>query len=230
VVIAFRMLPEAVWQMPPLGTFNLHASLLPAYRGAAPINWAIINGETETGVTSFFIDDKIDTGAMLLHAKTPIGLNETAGELHDRLMELGAQTVIETVQLIAEGNPQTQLQEESSELKTAHKLNKENCKIDWTQSGQSIHNLIRGLSPYPAAWCHLINNHPESTIKIYLAQFELEQHQLNVGTLIADKKTLKVAVCDGFVHLLQVQLPGKNKMMVSDLLNGFTVDHTARLY
>jgi methionyl-tRNA formyltransferase len=134
------------------------------------------------------------------------------------------------VQLIAEGNPQTQLQEESSELKTAHKLNKENCKIDWSQPGQSIHNLIRGLSPYPAAWCHLINNNQESTIKIYLAQFELEQHQLNVGTLIADKKTLKVAVCDGFVHLLQVQLPGKNKMMVSDLLNGFTVDHTARLY
>lgn len=230
IVVAFRMLPKVVWSMPEYGTFNLHASLLPQYRGAAPINWAIINGETETGVTSFFIDDKIDTGAMLLHAKTPIGFNETAGELHDRLMELGAQTVIETVQLIAKGNPQTQLQEESSELKTAHKLNKENCKIDWTKSGQHIHNLIRGLSPYPAAWCHLFNNKQESTIKIYSAQFELEQHHLNVGTLIADKKTLKVAVCDGFVHLLQVQLPGKNKMMVSDLLNGFTLDQTARLY
>jgi len=230
IVVAFRMLPKVVWTMPEYGTFNLHASLLPQYRGAAPINWAIINGETETGVTSFFIDDKIDTGAMLLHAKTPIGLNETAGELHDRLMELGAQTVIETVQLIAKENPSTQIQAESTELKTAHKLNKENCKIDWTQLGQSIHNLIRGLSPYPAAWCHLFNNKQESTIKIYSAQFELEQHQFPTGTLIADKKTLKVAVCNGFVHLLQVQLPGKNKMMVSDLLNGFTVDHTARLY
>ncbi|MBU3682311.1 MAG: methionyl-tRNA formyltransferase [Flavobacterium sp.] len=230
VVVAFRMLPKVVWAMPQYGTFNLHASLLPQYRGAAPINWAIINGETETGVTSFFIDDKIDTGAMLLHAKTPIGLNETAGELHDRLMELGAQTVIETLQLIAKDNPQTQVQVDSSELKTAHKLNKENCKIDWTQPGQSIHNLIRGLSPYPVAWCHLFNNKQESAIKIYSAQFELEQHQLNVGTLIVDKKTLKVAVCNGFVSLLQVQLPGKNKMMVSDLLNGYTLDHTARLY
>lgn len=230
IVVAFRMLPKVVWDMPQHGTFNLHASLLPDYRGAAPINWAIINGETETGVTSFFIDDKIDTGAMLLHAKTTIGPNETAGELHDRLMKLGAQTVLDTVQLIAEGNPSTQIQAESTDLKTAHKLNKENCKIDWNQKAQTIHNLIRGLSPYPAAWCYLFNHNQESTLKIYASQIERTEHELAAGTLIADKKTLKVAVLDGFVHLVNVQLPGKNKMKVADLLNGFTFDLTARLY
>lgn len=230
IVVAFRMLPKVVWDMPQHGTFNLHASLLPDYRGAAPINWAIINGETETGVTSFFIDDKIDTGAMLLHAKTTIGPNETAGELHDRLMKLGAQTVLDTVQLIAEGNPSTQIQAESTDLKTAHKLNKDNCKIDWNQRAQTIHNLIRGLSHYPAAWCYLFNHNQESTLKIYASQIERSEHELAAGTLIADKKTLKVAVLDGFVHLVNVQLPGKNKMKVSDLLNGFTFDVTARLY
>ena len=162
VVVAFRMLPKVVWEMPKYGTFNLHASLLPQYRGAAPINWAIINGETETGVTSFFIDDKIDTGAMLLHAKTPIDPKESAGTLHDRLMQLGAQTVIETLQLIQQGNPTTQLQDEQPDLKTAYKLNKENCKIDWNQPAKTIHDLIRGLSPYPAAWCNLINNEQET--------------------------------------------------------------------
>jgi methionyl-tRNA formyltransferase len=147
IVVAFRMLPKVVWEMPQYGTFNLHASLLPQYRGAAPINWAIINGETETGVTSFFIDDKIDTGAMLLHAKTPIEPEESAGALHDRLMLLGAQTVIDTLKLIEQGNPATQLQDEQPDLKTAYKLNKDNCKIDWNQPANVIHNLIRGLSP-----------------------------------------------------------------------------------
>jgi methionyl-tRNA formyltransferase len=229
VVVAFRMLPKVVWEMPQYGTFNLHASLLPNYRGAAPINWAIINGETETGVTSFFIDDKIDTGAMLLHAKTPIDPQESAGTLHDRLMQLGAQTVIETLQLIQQGNPVTQLQADQPDLKTAYKLNKENCKIDWNQPAKSIHDLIRGLSPYPAAWCNLINNEQESAIKVYEATYELVTHQNPIGQLEVHKKELKVAVADGFVHLLQIQLPGKNKMKVSDLLNGFVFSEKASL-
>ena len=230
VVVAFRMLPKVVWEMPQYGTFNLHASLLPNYRGAAPINWAIINGETETGVTSFFIDDKIDTGAMLLHAKTAIDPQESAGNLHDRLMQLGAQTVIETLQLIQQGNPVTQLQADQPDLKTAYKLNKENCKIDWNQPAKSIHDLIRGLSPYPAAWCNLINNEQESAIKVYEATYELVTHQNPIGQLEVHKKELKVAVADGYVHLLQIQLPGKNKMKVADLLNGFVFTEKASLY
>ena len=230
VVVAFRMLPKVVWEMPQYGTFNLHASLLPNYRGAAPINWAIINGETETGVTSFFIDDKIDTGAMLLHAKTPIDPQESAGTLHDRLMQLGAQTVIETLQLIQQGNPVTQLQADQPDLKTAYKLNKENCKIDWNQPAKTIHDLIRGLSPYPAAWCNLINNEQESAIKVYEATYELVTHQNPIGQLEVHKKELKVAVADGYVHLLQIQLPGKNKMKVADLLNGFTFAEKSSLH
>ena len=230
VVVAFRMLPKVVWEMPQYGTFNLHASLLPNYRGAAPINWAIINGETETGVTSFFIDDKIDTGAMLLQAKTPIDAQESAGELHDRLMQLGAKTVIETLQLIEQGNPSTYIQVEQPDLKTAYKLNKENCKIDWTQSGATIHNQIRGLSPYPAAWCNLLNNGQESIIKVYEAKFEQLAQQNAIGTIESNKKELKVAVADGYVQLTQIQLPGKNKMKVSDLLNGFTFAENAILY
>ena len=230
VVVAFRMLPKVVWEMPQYGTFNLHASLLPNYRGAAPINWAIINGETETGVTSFFIDDKIDTGAMLLHAKTAIDPQESAGNLHDRLMQLGAQTVIETLQLIQQGNPVTQLQADQPDLKTAYKLNKENCKIDWNQPAKSIHDLIRGLSPYPAAWCNLINNEQESAIKVYEATYELVTHQNPIGQLEVHKKELKVAVADGYVHLLQIQLPGKNKMKVADLLNGFTFAEKSSLH
>lgn len=155
IVVAFRMLPKVVWEMPSLGTFNLHASLLPNYRGAAPINWAIINGENKTGVTTFFIDDKIDTGAMILKAETPIAQNESAGELHDRLMLLGSETVINTLALIEKGNVVTTVQQDDSEIKTAYKLNKENCKIDWTKPAAEIHNLIRGLCPYPAAWCFI---------------------------------------------------------------------------
>ncbi|MFZ4436164.1 MAG: methionyl-tRNA formyltransferase [Flavobacterium psychrophilum] len=230
VVVAFRMLPKVVWEMPQYGTFNLHASLLPQYRGAAPINWAIINGETETGVTSFFIDDKIDTGAMLLHAKTAINPQESAGTLHDRLMQLGAQTVIETLQLIQQGNPVTQLQADQLDLKTAYKLNKENCKIDWNQPAKTIHDLIRGLSPYPAAWCNLINHKQESAIKVYEATYELVTHQNPIGQLEVHKKELKVAVADGYVHLLQIQLPGKNKMKVADLLNGFTFAEKSSLH
>lgn len=169
IVVAFRMLPKVVWEMPALGTFNLHASLLPNYRGAAPINWAIINGENKTGVTTFFIDDKIDTGAMILNAETPISETESAGELHDRLMLLGSETVIQTLALLEKGNATTTIQEDTADIKTAYKLNKENCKIDWTKSASAIHNLIRGLSPYPAAWCFVSDKGEEWNVKIYEA-------------------------------------------------------------
>lgn len=223
VVVAFRMLPEAVWKMPEYGTFNLHASLLPQYRGAAPINWAIINGETKTGVTTFFIDDKIDTGAMILSTETPISDTENAGVLHDRLMEIGSSTVIETLKLIQTGTVETHLQAESVELKTAYKLNRDNCKIDWTKSGREIHNLIRGLSPYPTAWCNFSDGKEIQGIKIYEASFEKADHNLEPGSLITDKKTISVIVTDGFIHLQRLQFPGKKKMSVSELLNGMTL-------
>ncbi len=220
VVVAFRMLPEVVWRMPKLGTFNLHASLLPNYRGAAPINWAIINGETKTGVTTFFIDDKIDTGAMILSKEIAINKNENAGMLHDRLMELGSKTVVETLSLIEKGNVATTIQKDTDDIKTAYKLNKENCKIDWSKSGKEIHNLIHGLSPYPCAWCFFIDSNEEWNVKIYDARFEEENHNFQIGKIIATKKTLKVALENGFIEILSLQFPGKKKMSPSELLNG----------
>ena len=167
IVVAFRMLPKVVWAMPELGTFNLHASLLPDYRGAAPINWAIINGETKTGVTTFFIDDKIDTGAMILSKELEISESENVGELHDKLMILGCDTVLETLDKIAEGNVKTTIQQDSSEIKTAYKLDRDNCKINFTKNVTEVYNLIRGLSPYPSAWCNLKDGEQEFNIKIY---------------------------------------------------------------
>ena len=220
VVVAFRMLPEVVWKMPKLGTFNLHASLLPQYRGAAPINWAIINGESKTGVTTFFIDDKIDTGAMILSKETEIASNETAGELHDRLMHLGSEAVIETLALIEKGNVQTTLQEEKGEIKTAYKLNKENCKIDWNQSGSAIFNHIRGLCPYPAAWTFIKDGDNEWNAKLYDCEFEAAQHNFTTGQLLTTKKELKIATKDGFIKVNSLQFPGKKKMQTHELLNG----------
>ena len=220
VVVAFRMLPAQVWKMPKLGTFNLHASLLPQYRGAAPINWAVINGEKTTGVTTFFIDDKIDTGAIILKEETAIAPNETAGELHDRLMLLGVDTVLKTLTLIANGQAETTIQSIDADIKTAYKLNKENCKIDWTKRGLDIYNLIRGLSPYPAAWTFINDNGQEWNVKIYRAQFIEENHNNEVGKLIIDKKEIKVSVVDGYIILLDLQFPGKKKMTASELLNG----------
>lgn len=220
VVVAFRMLPEVVWKMPKLGTFNLHASLLPQYRGAAPINWAIINGESKTGVTTFFIDDKIDTGAMILSKETEIASNETAGELHDRLMHLGSEAVIETLQQIELGNVTTTLQEEKGEIKTAYKLNKENCKIDWNQSGSAIFNHIRGLCPYPAAWTFIKDGDNEWNAKLYDCEFEAAQHNFTAGQLLTTKKELKVATKDGFIKVNSLQFPGKKKMQTHELLNG----------
>jgi methionyl-tRNA formyltransferase len=230
IVVAFRMLPKVVWEMPSLGTFNLHASLLPNYRGAAPINWAIINGETKTGVTTFFIDDKIDTGAMILNSEIAIEPAENAGQLHDRLMNLGSQTVIDTLKVIENGNVTTTIQEDNEEIKTAYKLNKENCKIDWTKSGEEINNLIRGLSPYPAAWCFLKDKNEELNIKIYEAKLVSETHSYETGSLISSKKEIRIAIKNGFIELLSIQLPGKKRMQVAELLNGITFSDSAKVY
>ncbi|MFV8379486.1 methionyl-tRNA formyltransferase [Flavobacterium sp. LB3R33] len=230
IVVAFRMLPKVVWEMPSLGTFNLHASLLPNYRGAAPINWAIINGETKTGVTTFFIDDKIDTGAMILSSETPIDETENAGQLHDRLMDLGSKTVIDTLQMIEKGNLSTIIQKDTADIKTAYKLNKENCKIDWTKSALEINNLIRGLSPYPAAWCFIQDKNEEWNVKLYEAKIVLEDHDYNIGSLICTKKEMKIAVENGFIHVLSLQFPGKKKMNTQELLNGITFSAEAKAH
>lgn len=230
IVVAFRMLPKVVWEMPNLGTFNLHASLLPNYRGAAPINWAIINGETKTGVTTFFIDDKIDTGAMILNSEIAIEPQENAGQLHDRLMHLGSETVIDTLKIIENGNVSTTIQEDNEGIKTAFKLNKENCRIDWTKSGDEINNLIRGLSPYPAAWTFLKDKSEEQSVKIYEAKWTKEDHSYATGQLICGKKEIKIAVQDGFLQLISIQLPGKKRMQVADLLNGITFSDSANVY
>ena len=230
IVVAFRMLPKVVWEMPSLGTFNLHASLLPNYRGAAPINWAIINGETKTGVTTFFIDDKIDTGAMILSSELAIQESESAGNLHDRLMELGSHTVIDTLKLIEKGNVATIIQKEDSDIKTAYKLNKENCKIDWTKSTLEINNLIRGLSPYPSSWCFFADKNEEWNVKIYEANLINEEHQYAIGSIICTKKEMKIAVKDGFIQILQLQFPGKKKMSTSELLNGISFSEEAKVH
>lgn len=229
VVVAFRMLPEVVWKMPKYGTFNLHASLLPSYRGAAPINWAIINGESKTGVTTFFIDEKIDTGAMILSKEIEINQDENAGELHDKLMILGSQTVVKTLKIIAEGTVKTTIQNENAEIKTAYKLNKENCKIDWTKSGKEIHNLIRGLSPYPCAWCFIIDEENEWNVKIYGAEFVEEEHNFEVGTILTTKKEMKVCTTNGFIIITSLQFPGKKKMKTNELLNGIQLSAKAHV-
>ncbi|HWS60156.1 MAG TPA: methionyl-tRNA formyltransferase [Flavobacterium sp.] len=229
IVVAFRMLPEVVWKMPELGTFNLHASLLPNYRGAAPINWAIINGDTITGVTTFFIDDKIDTGAMILSSEIEIESNENAGQLHNRLMQLGSETVLETLALIEKGNVVTTIQTDNPEIKTAYKLNKENCKIDWTKSANEIFNLIRGLSPYPSAWCFFQDKNEEWNVKIHEAKMTLEKHSFVPGSLICSKKEMKIAVKDGFIEVISLQFPGKKKMSAGELLNGITFSEDVKV-
>lgn len=228
IVVAFRMLPKSVWAMPELGTFNLHASLLPDYRGAAPINWAIINGETQSGATTFFIDDNIDTGEIILQEKMDIADNDTAGTLHDRLMYLGAGLVLKTVQQIANGTVKTKKQENTSTLKIAHKIHKETCEIDWSDSLEAIYNKIRGLSPYPTAWSNLMNGSDKITVKIYEASREKTEHRLKTGEVQVHGKILKVAVKNGFIHLLEIQLPGKRKMKTRDLLNGFVINGNSR--
>lgn len=229
IVVAFRMLPKVVWQMPAYGTFNLHASLLPNYRGAAPINWAIINGETQTGVTTFFIDEKIDTGEIILQEKIEIHPSENAGSLHDKLMQLGSDLVYKTVQIIAHKQVKTISQPKAETLKTAHKLNKDNCKINFNNSLNSIYNMVRGLSPYPTAWCYLQNNEETEAIKIYKANKELANHELEIGTLVTTKKQIKVAVKEGYLIIEEIKLPGKRKLNAASLLNGYHFNKNAKL-
>ena len=230
IVVAFRMLPKVVWEMPALGTFNLHASLLPNYRGAAPINWALINGETKTGVTTFFIDDKIDTGAVILSSETPIDPNENAGQLHDRLMLLGSDTVIRTLELIENSKAIPKIQQDNPDIKTAYKLNKENCKIDWSKSALEINNLIRGLSPYPAAWCFISDNNEPFSVKIYDTKIIEEDHDYLAGKIICTKKEMKIAVKGGYIQVLSLQFPGKKKMNTAELLNGMAFSEMAKAY
>ncbi|WP_026716962.1 methionyl-tRNA formyltransferase [Flavobacterium gelidilacus] len=227
VIVAFRMLPEVVWKMPELGTFNLHASLLPQYRGAAPINWAIINGETKTGVTTFFIDDKIDTGAIILKKETPISETETVGELHNRLMQLGSEAVLETLLLIENEKATTTIQPESKELKTAYKLNKDNCKIDWTKPGKEIYNQIRGLNPYPAAWTFFVDGENEWNVKLYEVEFIEVAHKNSLGKIVASKKELHIFTIDGYLDIKSLQMPGKRKMETQQLLNGLVFSDTS---
>ena len=228
IVVAFRMLPKNVWQMPRLGTFNLHASLLPNYRGAAPINWAIINGETKTGVTTFFLDEKIDTGAIIYQAEADINPDENAGNLHDKLMALGSNLIIKTVKAIADGSVTT-INQPNADSNLAPKLNPENCKIDWQESVTSINNKVRGLSPYPTAWCYLLNNNETLKLKIYKSTPSFESHSFEIGKIIADKKILKVACKDGFLHINELQLAGKKRMDVISMLNGLQFSKEAKL-
>jgi len=227
VVVAFRMLPKVVWQIPTYGTFNLHSSLLPNYRGAAPINWAIINGETETGVSTFFIDDKIDTGEIILQEGTTIAPDDTAGVLHDKLMVLGAELVLKTIQQIEANEVVTIPQDETKELKEAFKIHKDTCKIDWEQSIDTIYNHIRGLSPYPTSWTTLKNGDDSIFLKIYNVEIEKELHSHKTGFLLVDKKSIRVAVKGGYIKLLEIQLPGKRKMKTHEVLNGLKLKENA---
>lgn len=227
VVVAFRMLPEVVWNMPPLGTFNLHGSLLPNYRGAAPLNWAVINGETKTGVTTFLLDQKIDTGKILFKKEIDICENDTVGTIHDSLMPIGAKLVVETVDALVSGNykaiAQTELIDEEK-IKHAPKIFKEDCKINWSKDVKSVRNLIRGLSPYPAAWTTLKHNKSgnEITCKIFFA-IEVDGNADDApGAIKTDNKTfVKVACQNGWLQITDLQLAGKKRMKVDDLLRGF---------
>ncbi len=226
IVVAFRMLPEVIWNMPELGTFNLHASLLPQYRGAAPINWAIINGEDETGISTFFLQHKIDTGDIIAQEKVSIGENETAGELHDKLMNIGAKLVLKTVQGIENNSISTIPQNEKQELKEAFKIFKPFCKIDWNKSVNEIHNHIRGLSPYPTAWTEFKHKESNNTIscKVFKSLKIDENHNFEVGAILVSESEFKIAVNGGFIQLLELQLAGKKRMMVDALLRGFTIN------
>jgi len=230
IVVAFRMLPEIIWKMPVKGTFNLHASLLPQYRGAAPINRAIMNGETETGITTFFLQEEIDTGQIIFRESLSISADETAGELHDRMMQQGANLIIKTVKAIEEGTYTEQPQSkfiEGKELKTAPKIFKEDGNICWENSIEKVYNQIRGLSPYPAAWTHIqMGNDSPTLLKVYRAKDEKSIHQMACRSMVSDSKTyLKIAINGGFISLLEVQLAGKKRMPIADFLRGIQVEN-----
>ncbi len=228
IVVAFRMLPEVVWNMPRYGTFNLHAALLPQYRGAAPINWAIINGDTETGITTFFLDHDIDTGSVIQRVPVPILDTDNVEDVHDKLMHLGSDLVVETVDNILAGTvtpiPQSELQTDEP-LRPAPKIFKETCRIDWTQGVKRTYDFVRGLSPYPAAWTELTYNGKTSVLKVYTTSKEFCEVSEPIGTVVTDGKTyLKVAQADGYQHLLTIQLPGKKRMQAADFLRGFQAE------
>lgn len=229
IVVAFRMLPKQVWAMPAFGTFNLHASLLPDYRGAAPINWAIINGDNQTGVTTFFINEDIDTGAIIKQEAIAISDAASAGDLHDQLMTLGSKVVVETVELIEDGkiNP---LKQKAGTYKPAPKLNKENCRINWAKPVQSIYNHIRGLNPYPGAWTILENDKDQIEVKIYDGVMLEDSHQYPIGHLIVSKKKILVAVKDGFFEIKDLKLSGKRRMETISLLNGYKFHVEAKMF
>lgn len=233
IVVAFRMLPEVVWNMPRLGTFNLHASLLPQYRGAAPINWAVINGDTETGITTFFLKHEIDTGEIIDQVRVPIADTDNVEVVYERLMRLGGDLVLKTVDAILEGSVKTIPQEELAqvgELRPAPKIFKETCRVDWTIGVKRIYDFVRGLSPYPAAWTEL---YQEGTDPVMLKIFETEklfcEHSLAPGTIVTDCKTyFKIASSDGYVNVLSLQLAGKKRMEINDFLRGYR--HTEKAY
>jgi methionyl-tRNA formyltransferase len=228
IVVAFRMLPKEVWQMPKFGTFNLHASLLPDYRGAAPIHWAIINGETKTGVTTFFIDDKIDTGEIILKKEATIDEDDIVGALHDKLMILGRNLVVETLDFIEKGIVKTTRQTDLEE-KAAPKLSPENTKIDWNEPLEKVYNKIRGLNPFPASWTNIQTNGEEISAKIYAVKKEECDHSFSIGKIISNKKELKVAVKNGFINILEIKLAGKKLMDIKSLLNGFSFSEDSKM-
>ena len=228
IVVAFRMLPQVVWGMPRLGTFNLHAALLPQYRGAAPINWAIINGDKETGITTFFLDENIDTGRIILQERIPIGEEDCLEDIHDRMMVQGADLVQKTVDLIAEGKAEATDQKQfmtDEPLRPAPKIFKETCEIKWTNTEQ-VYNFVRGLSPYPAAWTTLYTpDGKEITMKVFRTLKEKASHEIKKPTLQTDNKTyLRVTLPDGYLYLTEVQISGKKRMQITDFLRGAHID------
>ncbi len=225
IVIAFRMLPEVVWAMPSLGTFNLHASLLPQYRGAAPINWAIINGEQKTGITTFFLNHEIDKGAIIAQREVEIGAEDSVGTLYERLMMLGSKLVVQSVESIAKGDisPISQMHIDEATLRSAPKIFKEDCQICWSQDGQTIQNFVRGLSPYPAAWCTLQRGDEEPiSAKIFSVKATKEVHNYPTGTIISDTQSpIKIACSDGWIEVIEIQIAGKKRLAARDLILGF---------
>lgn len=221
VVVAFRMMPKVLFEMPRMGTFNLHASLLPDYRGAAPINYAVINGEEKTGATTFFINEKIDEGNILLQEEIPVLENENAGSLHDRLMEMGSKLVVKTLDGLAENSVIEKPQPEVEHPKNAYKIFKEDTRIDWTKSSKEVHQFILGMSPYPAAFTTLKIGEDEKGLKIYNGKFEISEHGKPVGSLEISKNDFKIYTKDGVYFPLELQLEGKKRMNIKDFLNGF---------
>lgn len=228
VVVAFRMLPEVVWALPELGTFNLHASLLPDFRGAAPIHWAVINGETETGATTFFIDAQIDTGHIILQEKIPVGPEETTGELYERLMKLGARLVLETVRKIESGPVATRIQKHLQTPKKAPKLTNENTRLNWNATKKTVFNKIRGLSPYPGAWTLFENNGDPERVKILSSAPYDFADSAPPGAVLVVNNRLLARTTDGWLEIREMQMPGKRRMPVKDILNGLEIEKNAR--